>query len=414
MRAVLSAILDRSFRSDSSHLLLDTSAHPPEATHERHVVILRRVQSVSRLFYVLTVAWIIVDALTVQWPLSGCLVPIRLAAAVAFAMIARHHFHLTPNAAHIAIGGLVGTAIAFCLLANVTLWWFEAPPSQFTTSTYLYAPFLIAAGLGFFPLTALECTMLAVPILGTMTITAILFSGLDPSFSVTATLLRLSLMLAIGCASALSQLQFLMQLIERSAHDALTGALNRRVGSEILNAEFAMAKRNDRPLSVLFLDLDYFKPVNDQWGHETGDEVLQNAVWSVRNCLRKQDLVIRWGGEEFLIILPETNSAGAETVIRAIAERGIGLRPDCLPQTASIGIAERTADQTSDWLSLVRLADQRMYSAKQAGRNRFLAPGKDTQQFIPESATEHPGSNAAQQKRASRSKVAVLRPAECA
>ncbi len=395
MRAILSAILDRSFRSDDGHLLLDASAHPPEASHERYALIIRRAQAVSFLFYVLTVTWIIVDALTVAWPLSTFLVPIRLATALGFAVLARRHFDVTHANAYAAVGSLIGIAIMFCLASNIALWWFDAAHSHFTTSTYLYAPFLIAAGLSFFPLTALECIGLALPILGTMTVSASLWAEHEAHFSVTATLLRLSLMLTIGCASAMSQLHFLLKLIDRSAHDALTGALNRRAGGEILNASFAMAKRNNRPLSALFLDLDHFKSVNDTWGHNVGDDVLKKVVRSLRECLRKQDLIVRWGGEEFVIILPETDRAGAERAVRAIAARGIGLRPDNLPQTASIGISERTADPANDWLSLVRTADQRMYAAKQAGRNRFLSTGNDLQEFIADATTKRPSQRPA-------------------
>lgn len=408
MRAVLSAILDRFFRSDSCHLLLDAAAHPPEATHERHALIIQRAQAVSRLFYVLTVAWIIVDALTVVWPLSTFLIPIRLATALGFVVLARHRFEVTRADAYTAVGSLIGIAIAFCLASNIALWWFEAAHSHFTTSTYLYAPFLIAAGLSFFPLTALECIVLAIPILGTMTVAANMWAEQEVHFSVTATLIRLSLMLTIGCASAMSQLQFLLMLIERSAHDALTGALNRRAGAEILNASFAMAKRNNRPLSALFLDLDRFKYVNDKWGHQVGDEVLKMVVRSMRECLRKQDFIVRWGGEEFVIILPETDRAGAENVVRAIAARGIGLRPDRFPQTASIGISERTVDPAKDWLSLVRTADQRMYAAKQAGRNRYLASGNDLQEFIADAMTKRPGPTPPHQLTASAAKSQAI------
>jgi hypothetical protein len=106
--------------------------------------------------------------------------------------------------------------------------------------------------------------------------------------------------------------------------------------------------RHGQFLAVAFLDLDQFKKVNDGWGHDAGDAVLGTAAERMRKCLRSQDALIRWGGEEFLIVLPNTDHDGARRMVARVAEHGLGPRPDGTPQTASIGIAELKHDRMTD------------------------------------------------------------------
>jgi len=156
--------------------------------------------------------------------------------------------------------------------------------------------------------------------------------------------------------------------------DPLTGAYNRRHGEAILAAEFGRRKRSGLPFAVLMMDVDHFKAINDQFGHPAGDAVLCAVVQTCRTVLRAVDLVVRWGGEEFLAVLPETESAGA----RAIAERlrlavaalevadagGADIRI-----TISTGIAVTASDSVGELLSR---ADVALYEAKEAGRNRVM------------------------------------------
>ena len=163
---------------------------------------------------------------------------------------------------------------------------------------------------------------------------------------------------------------------EAATRDGLTGLLTRRVGEELLDHQFAYAKRQDLPLAVLFIDLDRFKSINDQFGHKAGDDVLSNVGRVFTQIFRRQDVVIRWGGEELVIGLPGTDAAGAEIIARRLAALGLGQRPDGLPVTASIGIAERKSDGIDRLRALTELADRRMYQAKQAGRNRVCFQGE--------------------------------------
>jgi diguanylate cyclase (GGDEF)-like protein len=160
-----------------------------------------------------------------------------------------------------------------------------------------------------------------------------------------------------------------MALVNQSSHDKLTGTYARRIGEEMLNLQFGNARRNKRPLSLVFVDLDDFKKVNDRYGHDEGDRVLRTAAQSLLSGLRQGDLVIRWGGEEFLIVMPDTDTPGAMTAIRRLRVEGLGVRPDGNPQTASIGIAECITEAPETSTQLVEIADHRMYIAKQAGKD---------------------------------------------
>ncbi len=202
--------------------------------------------------------------------------------------------------------------------------------------------------------------------------------------SALATLWRLALISGIASVAGASQLRFLMSLVEQATHDAMTKTITRNAGEQLINWQFAIDERKSSPLAVLFIDIDKFKSINDQFGHEAGDTVLQKAAQSIHASLRRQDILVRWGGEEFLVILPETDSAGAETLLARIASAGLGLRPDGMSVSASVGIAERISDKAPDWTKLVELADQRMYAAKGAGRNCYVSGGDKMGCFIAE------------------------------
>jgi two-component system, cell cycle response regulator len=154
--------------------------------------------------------------------------------------------------------------------------------------------------------------------------------------------------------------------------DPLTQLPNRRILKERLEQEFSRVVRYRRPLACLILDVDHFKRVNDDHGHLLGDEVLTRVGSTIASTIRKSDLAGRYGGEEFLVIAPETSSSGAA----ALGERlrhAIGSAPGgSLPRvTVSIGVA--TTDPTMQAAEdLLRSADRALYAAKEAGRNRVI------------------------------------------
>jgi diguanylate cyclase (GGDEF)-like protein/PAS domain S-box-containing protein len=160
--------------------------------------------------------------------------------------------------------------------------------------------------------------------------------------------------------------------------DPLTGVLNRRDLLAKGGAELVRAGRYGHPCTVLMLDIDHFKAINDTFGHAEGDVALQHFAAACEEILRKNDMFGRMGGEEFAIVLPETNAEGggqlAERLRARVAEIEIAAEAGQRHMTVSIGMAEQTSADDNIEVLLSR-ADRALYSAKQAGRNRVIAAG---------------------------------------
>jgi len=162
-------------------------------------------------------------------------------------------------------------------------------------------------------------------------------------------------------------------LHEQAIRDPLTGLLNRRYLDETLPRELMRAQRERRPLSIVMLDLDHFKRVNDTWGHEAGDMVLVHLAIALKQHLRSSDLACRFGGEEFIVLMPGATLVEARERIEQIAERirntPIQLAHVTLPAvTFSAGLAQSGVHGDSAE-ALLRAADHALYAAKKAGRD---------------------------------------------
>lgn len=170
------------------------------------------------------------------------------------------------------------------------------------------------------------------------------------------------------------------RLQEVALTDALTGFPNRRYAMERVHTEWTLAKRAGRPLVVMVIDLDGFKQVNDTYGHDVGDAYLKQAAGAIRLGLRAQDVVCRIGGDEFLVICPDT-ALGAATICAERVRKAVEATPIRagllqLRATLSIGLATRQ-DDMPDAAALVKRADQGVQLAKQRGRNRTATPGPE-------------------------------------
>jgi diguanylate cyclase len=158
-----------------------------------------------------------------------------------------------------------------------------------------------------------------------------------------------------------------------SRTDGLSGLLNRRYWEEAVSAGFQRCRDQGRPGSLLMLDIDHFKAINDQHGHPLGDEVIRSVATILRSSLREDDVPGRYGGEEFGVLLPDTPAAGAEVIAERIRRRieGAALTRSGLRATVSIGIAE-LAPQDIDYTVGISHADRALYAAKERGRNRSV------------------------------------------
>ena len=157
--------------------------------------------------------------------------------------------------------------------------------------------------------------------------------------------------------------------------DSLTNAWNKRYLLETLNRELKRRQRTGRALTLMLLDLDYFKKVNDTHGHLVGDEMLRQTADRLRASIREEDILARFGGEEFCIVLSETSAEDAkicaERCLKAISEQPFLTSAGEIKSSISIGIGEAKDSMTCD--ELIKLADDKLYQAKQQGRNRLHA-----------------------------------------
>lgn len=155
--------------------------------------------------------------------------------------------------------------------------------------------------------------------------------------------------------------------------DALTGTLNRRGLDQTLNREIARAQRGEGMLSIGMLDLDFFKKVNDSHGHEAGDQMLVHFTSLIKSVMRKSDALVRYGGEEFTLILPDTDARGAQFVLarlqQVMAKSPLKYEGQEINTTFSAGVATVRRDENA--YALLRRADEALYSAKNGGRNQI-------------------------------------------
>ena len=161
------------------------------------------------------------------------------------------------------------------------------------------------------------------------------------------------------------------QLRKLAVTDELTGLRNRRSFEERLVMEFSMARRRKRELSVLLIDVDNFKTINDRFGHAAGDEVLRRLGTILRTTVRLPDLPARYGGEEFVVLLPESGEESAMGLARRVMQRVAAEEWENEPLTISVGMAAMNESLESGY-QLVELADEALYAAKRAGKNRVM------------------------------------------
>jgi two-component system cell cycle response regulator len=173
---------------------------------------------------------------------------------------------------------------------------------------------------------------------------------------------------------ALTNARLLAQVRTLAAADGLTGVANRRTFDARLGSEIERSVRSGAPLSLVLLDVDHFKRLNDGYGHQAGDETLQRVAATLQAAARTVDLVARYGGEEFAVVLPETDDATAGEVAERM-RRAIETMPGTPSVTASFGVAAFPSSALNA-ADLIAAADEALYAAKQSGRNRVLVTGR--------------------------------------
>lgn len=345
-------------------------------------VIVARVQLISALFAVLVPLWAVVDVWVFDTRTATWLVLLRLASAAVFVALAWPREISATRPYTQAVAMLLVMLMVPPLFYLVSLQIVDpvglTDSQRLMAQLYTFMPTIVLGGLAIFPLTALEIVLFSLPVLGAALI-GMTSGGVELALDQHgAALWFMLMMMGVAMFSGMSQSHYMESLVHKAMTDPLTGAYTRRSGIEALELMFRLSSMSGKPLAVAFFDLDHFKAINDAFGHEAGDQALCTLVERLRRSLRRGDVLVRWGGEEFVAVLPELPADQIPAFLQRVRQAGFGERPDGTPLTASIGVAESIADGVLDWRALVEKADQRMYAAKRAGRDRAVLPGEVT------------------------------------
>ncbi|QGZ32138.1 GGDEF domain-containing protein [Stutzerimonas stutzeri] len=369
----LATLLPSELKPDEFMKLIVPHRHSLLLSQRRATLIVNRVRLFAFLFAVLTPVWGIIDLMVFSYPLWLGLATFRLLACAAFACLLLFY---RPSGnlfdAYRAVALLFAIPTLFYIASHTLLGGFQLTQLSAVVATgYAFLPFVLMAGLAIFPLTLVENVVMACVLLLAQALAGYLsWATLNwPSFA--GGFWLLILIAGVTTLASLSQLAFMIALVRQAIRDPLTGVFSRGSGQEILQLQWDTARRHDTGLAVAFIDLDHFKSINDTFGHEAGDLMLRECTQHMLSSLRSTDTLLRWGGEEFVVIMPDTDLDQARLALTRMVRNGLGARPDGNRLTASIGVAERCADFAESARGLLELADKRMYVAKTTGRNRL-------------------------------------------
>lgn len=355
--------------------LLGAREHPSDFNQIRAEYINTRIRLLALLFSILTPLWIPVDYLILpkETFLDIVLARLLFSASLLALWVRASYVHSLYKARRRLVVLMVMPAI-FHLSTQFILG--EHLESEYLAS-YTFLPILIIAIHCVFPLTLKEGILLAF-----FTIFALSMDELvrKQFFSLTSlnNMWLLGVIMSIAIWAQLSQLHMQLKLFEQATTDALTGLLNRRSFMSQVETELSRSERYNRPLSMALLDLDFFKHINDAYGHQAGDKVLVHFSELLREELRATDIIGRFGGEEFIVALPETPLSEAERVIKRVLqscrESIVEFDGQEIRFTSSAGLGEVLVDVQSS----MKLVDAALYEAKDKGRDQVvLASGTE-------------------------------------
>jgi diguanylate cyclase (GGDEF)-like protein len=354
--------------------IISTRLHSRDFTNSRAEYVSIRIRILSIAFAVLAPLWIPIDYFSMEEPAFSDFLVLRLLFAAMFLVL-----------------GLWGTQCNRIQIARFRLLAFVIIPGLFYLSSsqllsgvdgfkgilhgYTFLPLLIMALIAIAPLTLLESLSYSSIIVGFF----LAASWIQGTLISASTIEGLWLLLLLGTIATwiqMSQLHMLMRLYREATRDALTGLVNRRVLTAKLDQEVKLREQNNSELSLLIFDLDLFKRINDTYGHHAGDVVLQAFADILREHSRPQHMVGRYGGEEFLAILPDCTLAEAtelaEEIRQACHHYTVYIEEDNyeIEFTTSIGVAHWRGEESAE--VLVKRVDQGLYQAKAAGRDMVV------------------------------------------
>lgn len=355
-------------RRTSLQDIISAHGHSADFDGSRAEYLYLRVRVLALAFAILAPLWIPIDFLLLERRLFFPILGLRLAFSALFLLlgvwVALPH---SLTLARVRLGAFIGIPSLFYIASRVVL---EGLPQAGVLMGYNFLPYLMVSFLAIFPLTFMEGLGYALAMGATFVSAELYFGGLF-SIPTLGNIWLLGLLAGIAMWAELAQLQMLLQLYREATRDALTGLVNRRALTRQLDAEIEGARQRGTPLSVILLDIDLFKRVNDTYGHLTGDAVLQRFARVLLGELRPH-LVGRYGGEEFLGILPAQTVGQAQKTAERIRQacHSVGVLTSTGQEatfTVSVGAAQLREGETSE--ALLDRVDQGLYQAKESGRD---------------------------------------------
>ncbi|MFK5984441.1 MAG: GGDEF domain-containing protein [Pseudomonadota bacterium] len=368
-----SELLDISTKEQWAELLTSKEHTLPIKNH-RATILSKRTHMFSLLFAILVPAWSIIDYLFLPFELWYKLAILRFISGAIFIYIYLNcHFGKDSlKKIFVCVTLMMYTPTIFYLLATPILSEYHfVGIAGALVNIYSLLPFLIIASLSIFALTIVELLIITIPLI-TITFWSLYPQTAEQVSNSFMFIWLFLLLITTSFFSSISQMRYMISQVTRASYDTLTNAMTRRAGIETIELYFRMAQLQNTHLSLLFIDLDKFKTINDNFGHDAGDQILKNSVKALKEYFRKGDSIIRWGGEEFLVLLPYADQGDAKHVVDRIFDKGLGARPDGKLLTASMGLSELIKDDVKNWKTLIDLADKRMYFAKETGRARCI------------------------------------------
>lgn len=357
------------FEQIRGYELLGSREHPKDFNLVRAEYINTRVRFLALLFSVLTPLWIPVDYFILPESDFVLMVVARILFSLSLlALWVKASYVFSLGHARLRLVVLMVMPALFHLSTQFIL---GEHLHDERLASYTFLPFLIIAIHCVFPLTLKEGCLLAFFTIFTLSLDEMIQNQVLTLTSLN-NLWLLAVIMGIAIWAQLSQLHMQLKLFEQATTDALTGLLTRRSFMAQAEAELSRAERYNRTLSMALLDLDHFKEINDTYGHQAGDKVLIEFARQLKEALRTTDIIGRYGGEEFIIILPETSLEEAQKVIQRVLDNCkaaiITYDDDQIGFTASAGLGEVLVDVQSS----IHYVDEALYQAKNNGRDQIV------------------------------------------
>ena len=343
--------------------------HNEDFNVSRSTQIFNRLQAIASIYAIVGVLWLFIDYQTIPQELFLDLAAIRLLMVAGMITLAVWHgAHKNLFMARVRLALLVIVPTLFFVSSSLVLAGHTAEVAQMVYSFY---PFVIVSQLAIFPLTLLEGILLVIPAYGGILLIGIV-TGSAASGLLLGDMVLFLLLAFLAIWAEVLQLRMLVGLYRQATRDPLTGMFNRRLLMERVKEEEARFARSGKTLSFMMIDLDKFKRVNDNYGYQVGDKVLEQFAKIARKLVRAGDVIGRYGGEEFMVVLPDTSQKMAGEVAERIrnASEKMPVYTDAgekVSFTVSIGVSQLNLGESGT--NALERADVALNRAKESGRN---------------------------------------------